>query len=1209
MKKKRNVCPFMLKHIKKGWMIMRLCVVFVVLFVFSGYAESSAQNQLITLNLRNVSFFELFNEIHKQTGLRFVYNTDQLNKLSAVDVRVENKKVSEVLKDLFAKTPFTYVCEDDVIMLMPNPQQQKEIQLEGRVVDEQKIPLPGVNVRVKGVLHGAITDKDGNYRITLPATEGIVLIFSFMGMETVEIKYAGKNVINVVMKEAVTLLDEVVVSTGYQKIEQRHLTSAVTHVKMEDIMVPGINTIDKMLESHVPGLIYMQNSGQVGATPRLRIRGTSTILGTQEPLWVLDGIVLTDPVNVDPNQINDLDFVNLLGNAISGLNPNDIEAIDVLKDASATALYGTRAANGVIVITTKQGKQGAPRVSYSFTGTLSPRSRYTDRSVYVMNSRERIDYSREIIERGLYYPGIKEWVGYESALFDYWNKVIDFPTFKNQIDQYETSNTDWFDIICRDAFSHNHTVSLSGGSPNVKYYASIGYAQENGVLQKEQMDRYNAMVRLTINDKKFTGNFSLIANINEKDYTPTELGIMDYAYNTSRAVPLYNADGSLWFYYVTKNNIRVPFNIIHDRDNSDNLIKGSSFMFTSMLGYRFLECLKFDVTLSYNVANTDNTVYLGEATSFAESLRAVDDATSTMPFGAQLTRTNTTNNSYTVRGQLNFNKFLDSQNKHLVAVAAGAELTSTHYTGMKQIHRCYLPDRGMSISKVSISQYPAFGSWLATDPNARGILTDQLTNKVGTYATVSYTYDNRYTLNANMRVDASNKFGSQSNKRMLPIWSTSARWNMKGDIFKHIKWVDDVSLRASFGYQGNMPDNETPELIIRKGEMNSFFGEYESHVHAFPNPDLRWEKVASFNSGLDVALFRNKVRGSVSYYYKRTTNAFLKKQVSVINGVTTYVVNEGTVENQGFELSLNITPVGAFSGGGEGFRWSCDPQIGQVLNRLIDKTMHNKTQQTLHDEYTYDDFLTGKAQVVGMPLNSFYSYTFTHLDPKDGRPMFARVDEEDMDRYLDMESREQVFATVMEFSGRREPFIQGGVNNTFSYKRLSLGLNLAYSVGSKVRLLKLYPTNLSSKSVAPQPVQNLRREFVHRWRQPGDERYTNIPGLLSNTAYENTFSPWWKDEPYAFAQNIWQMYNNSSVRVVNGDYLKIQSINLRYSVPEKLCRKMSVESAYISLSGANIYTWSHKALKGQDAQSQSGTAEHISVPIRPTYTFNLNLTF
>lgn len=204
------------------------------------------------------------------------------------------------------------------------------------------------------------TDIHGKYTIILPDGDDVVLCFSFIGKETKEVKYTGQKTLNVKLSDSTEELEEVVVNAGYLKIDKRQLTSSVTTIKMDDIMAPGMRTLDQMLEGHVPGMIFMQNSGQVGATPRLRIRGTSTVMGSQEPLWVIDGIIQEEPVNVDPSQLNDLDFVNLLGNAISGLNPEDIEQIDVLKDASATALYGTRAANGVIVITTKQGKCGSP---------------------------------------------------------------------------------------------------------------------------------------------------------------------------------------------------------------------------------------------------------------------------------------------------------------------------------------------------------------------------------------------------------------------------------------------------------------------------------------------------------------------------------------------------------------------------------------------------------------------------------------------------------------------------------------------------------------------------------------------------------------------------------------------------------------------------------------------------------------------------------
>ena len=223
-------------------------------------------------------------------------------------------------------------------------------------------------------------------------------------------------------------------------------------------------------------MTFIQNSGQAGATPKIRVRGTSTVLGSQEPVWVLDGIILRDPVNVSPTLANNLDFVNLVGNAIAGINPDDIKRIDILKDASATALYGAKAANGVIVVTTKKGKAGPPSVTYSMNGTFTARPRYGERNIYLMNSKERIDYSREVVEKDLSYPNITNYVGYEGALNKYLKGEYSYTQFQNEVNRLETSNTDWFDLITENVFSHNHTLSLSVGIKNILYYASIVYS-------------------------------------------------------------------------------------------------------------------------------------------------------------------------------------------------------------------------------------------------------------------------------------------------------------------------------------------------------------------------------------------------------------------------------------------------------------------------------------------------------------------------------------------------------------------------------------------------------------------------------------------------------------------------------------------------------------------------------------------------------------
>lgn len=1183
------------------------------------------QPQKVTLNLKEVSLSVLFNEIKKQTSYKFFYNDAQEKSMGKITVSVKGETVETVLKRVFENSLYTFQMVGEQIVITDKKVEDKglkNIRIVGQVTDSRKEPLPGVTVMVKGLTVGTATDVNGRYALTLPAAEKMALLFSFIGMETTEVQYRGQDTINVVMKEEQSELSEVVV-TGYQTIDRRKNTSAIQSIEMDRIKVPGVQTVDQLLESHVPGMIFMQNSGQVGAAPKLRIRGTSTILGNQEPVWVLDGIVLRDPVNVSPTLINNLDFVNLVGNAISGINPEDIERIDILKDASATALYGAKAANGVINITTKKGKAGPPSVTYSLNGKFTARPRYSDKNVYLMNSKERIAYSREIIEKGLSYPTINNWVGYEGAFEKYNNGTYTYRQFADEVARLETVNTDWFDLITEDVFSNSHTLSLSGGSTNIRYYASLGYSNEKGVIKGEKNDRYSTSVNINGSFNKFSFSFGILANKGVREYVNSNLNILDYAYNTSRAIPAFNEDGSLYFYDVqgsTNASFGRPlaFNALHEMENYRDEYNSSGVSLNMNLNYRFNDWLKTQFIFSYSINNTLQET-LADANSFyAANLRGTNygvelstdmKSTSLLPMGGEYREDITRNDNYTTRLQFDFTKYADREQRHLFNAAVGFELASSKYDGKRQVHRGYLPERGKTMASIDPDVYPAFTRWKMEEGEARGVFSDNVQNELSAYLTLTYTLDNAYSFNFNTRADASNKFGDRSNEKILPVWSVSASWDMKANILRDVNWVNGLSVRGSYGYQGNMLSNQTPELIIKKGNMNNYFEEYESTIEHYPNPNLRWEKTGAFNASVDFALFDNRIRGTFSYFYKKTKDAFLSKTVADINGVESYVINSGTVENKGYEISFNFTP---FKAGAEvgGFRWDIDPQLGQVLNTLLTKAVNNDNFDKKQDEIFYTNYLDGTALVKGESLNTFFSYKYRGLSPEDGRPMFYDVEEELKEEYLQME-REDVFRRVMKVSGTRVPVLQGGVLNTFSYKRMSLSFNFAYSFGSKIRLMQLYGANKNGTTVAPLPERNVRREFVKRWQRPGDENHTNIPGLLSNKEYSKTLNPWWKtgdNNSINFADNIWQMYDNSDIRTVSGNYLKLQSFVFNYTLPEQFCKKLLLKSAYIGISGNNLFTICSSKLKGQDP-SQSGTTDKLNLSIRPSYSVNLGVTF
>ena len=355
--------------------------------------------------------------------------------------------------------------------------------LHGRVTDEKGEPLPGVAVfPTNFVEFGAATDMDGKYVLQNVPAEAKSVTFLMLGMKKEIVMIGKKAQLDVMLIEDSHSLEDVVV-TGYQKIDKRYSTSAVTSIKMEDVHLPGVASLDQMLEGKIPDMVFTTNSGEINATPRLRIRGTSTLIGNREPLWVLDGIILTDPVALSPDVLNDPDYVNRIGNAVSGINPQDILRIDVLKDAAATALYGTRAANGVIVITTKSGREGKPILSYTATMTARRRPYYTDSKINLMNSNERIQFSQYLVDQHYLYPSGMPLVGYENALNNLYAGIYTQSEFNNAVNEMASMNTDWFDILCHNSFSHDHSVSVSGGSDKIRYYASLGYTDQDDVIK------------------------------------------------------------------------------------------------------------------------------------------------------------------------------------------------------------------------------------------------------------------------------------------------------------------------------------------------------------------------------------------------------------------------------------------------------------------------------------------------------------------------------------------------------------------------------------------------------------------------------------------------------------------------------------------------------------------------------------------------------
>ncbi|WP_270429792.1 SusC/RagA family TonB-linked outer membrane protein [Butyricimonas virosa] len=1154
--------------------------------------EVMAQEQRVAIHLEQVKIQDVFKEINKQTGLDFVYSAMQLNEIGMVSLDVKDVTVDVALKKLFEGKPFTYKFEMKSIIIrkveaVTTGKTSRTIR--GVITDKGNEPLPGVTVLLKGTSIGTASNTKGEFVLEVTGSVDS-LVVTFVGMKTQYVKLLpDKDLYRIRMEYDVEEMKEVVV-TGYQTISRKRSTGAITSVDADKIMRPGVLSIDQMLEGQIPDMMFMSNSGEVGVVPKIRIRGTSTLIGNREPLWVVDGIVLQDPVNISPEELNNPDYVNRIGNAIAGLNPQDIERLDILKDAAATALYGAKAANGVIVITTKKGHIGKPIISYNMNVSYKRRPRYTDRQVDLMNSKERMEFSKDLVDSGYKFPGGMNMVGYEGLVNQLYRGALTYDEFTKQVQYLECLNTDWFDLLTEDAFSHQHTVSISGGTETVRYYSSVGYAKDNDVIKGNNNERYTVALNLNADlSPRISTSLGINGNVTSREYSQDEIAPLDYAYNTSRAIPVFDENGDYYYYQSsggTANSFR--YNILNELDNSSYDQEGASISFNMTLNVKFTDYLNASVVGSYSTSNTDIEGWWGEKSHHVALLRQSeygdapakgDDSESALPFGGELATNSTRNRNYMLRVQLNLDKYF-GQDKHNVNASVGYEVSSTKYKGNSSTMRGYYKDRGKQFSITTLNDYPAFKAWL--EANAYPTISDNLTNLLSAYATVSYSYQSFFTLNGNVRFDGSNKFGDQSNDKLLPIWSLSGNYTISEHEWLQRSWIDYIMLKASFGYQGNMLEGQSPTMIIKQLPTDPLYNELVSELSVYPNPNLKWEKTSSFNGGLTFSLFKRRLQMEASVYYKRTKDAFLTKQISTVNGLEEYVVNSGNVKNSGYSIAATIIPVET-----RDFNWILATSFSNVFNKV--ETLPGAEQ------FELNNFLNGTALVKGKPVGTFYSYKFVGLNPTNGYPIFDDMQERQEE--LEGLTKYDVYTRVLKATGNREPTMSGSINNTFRYKNWRLNMNLAYSLGSKIRLFKLFDSN------AFLPENNVRREFVKRWRKTGDEKNTVIP---TPNCYWTHYSSLGEKIP-TIANNSLDMYNYSDIRVVSGNYLKCSTMSLTYEFPMEKLERIKLSRLALNLSATNLFTICSNKLKGQ-APQQSGFAE-IQLTDRPTYTVGVSVSF
>lgn len=705
-----------------------------------------------------------------------------------------------------------------------------EKKVQGVVISsEDNLPLIGASVYVTAedlkkagsaqTTMGVITDVDGQFSIAIPA--GITRFFcSYVGYDVLEVKLVpGKEHYEITLHASSQMLDAVVV-TGYQTVERRKLTAAVSKLDISDETIGAVKSIDQALAGQIAGLSVSQTSGAPGAPAKIRIRGTASLNGTQDPLWVLDGIPLEGTDVPEPDELNDI--TNMKQSSIAGLNPADIENITILKDAAATAIYGARAANGVIVITTKKGKVGKPVINFSSRFTYTP-TLSLDR-LNLLNSAEKVGLEMDMI-RNNYSPD-----NHKGGVYNILSNYNELSAFQNggwdalssdtqaAINRLKSVNTNWGDILFRDAFSQEYNLSLSGGTERVTYYTSFGYYKEDGNVDGVGMDRFNLVGKTSykVNSILKVG-VSMFANRRKNtNYLTDAYGMSNPVFYSRKANPyfeLYDKNGNYNYDYDIQNNTDkdLGFNIFEERQNTSNESVVNSFSSIFDAELRFNDKWKLTSQFGYQLEKTSREEiadWESYAMRYYYKLSEYSQGGETkhfLPEGGMQKSYENSNSQITWKAM---GEYRDSFNDiHELEVMAGTELRKTWYET--------LFSAGYGFDRKTLTTKPVI---FPNESYATSFPLHQTTYKenayVSFYSTASYSLLNRYTVGGSIRFDGSDLFGVNKKYRYLPLYSVSALWRLSQEPFmQQAKWVDNLVFRASYGLQGNIDKNTSPFLL------------------------------------------------------------------------------------------------------------------------------------------------------------------------------------------------------------------------------------------------------------------------------------------------------------------------------------------------------------------------------------------------------------
>lgn len=1095
----------------------------------------------------------------------------------------------------------------------------QNMKVSGTVTAEDGSPAIGATVVVKSTpTNGTTTDVNGAFVLNnVPAGADQKLVISYVGYTTQEVPVAPKVTVQLV-PDATDV--EAVVVTGMAKIDKRLFTGASDRLAAEDVMLSGVADVSRSLEGRSAGVSVQNVSATFGTAPKIRVRGATSILGDSKPLWVVDGVIIEDVTEVGADELSSGDAVTMISSAIAGLNADDIESISILKDGSATSIYGAKAMAGVIVVTTKKGRPGDARITYmgEFTTRLKPM--YSDYNI--MNSQDQMSVYEELRGKGFFnYAetlraseyGIYGKMYHMINQYDRTNGMFGMAHTQAAMNEYlrqaEYRNTDWFDLLFSNSVMMNHSVSMSTGSERATSYMSMSVMTDPGWYERSKVTRYTFNANTTF---KIFDNLSLNILGNgsyRKQEAPGTLGQatdavsgevkrdfdinpFSFAMNTSRTMDP-NEDYARNY---------TSFNIMDELQNNYIEMDATDIRFQGELNWKIVPSLEFNSLASFRYTQTSMQHHIKDESNQARAYREMSDATirennpflyddpdklnelpvTILPNGGILEKREFKSPSYTIRNTLTWNKSFNDT--HIVHAYGGMEVTSVERTND------WFRGWGLQYNQGEKAFYNYLAFKKQAEDNADYFtLSNTRRRSAAFFGMLNYSYKGRYSINGTMRYEGTNRLGESRTARWLPTWNVGGAWNVHEEKFfepiskvvSHLTFKGSYSLTADAG-----PDFITNSTAVIQS-MNSSWRpsaddkETGLEIAQLGNADLTYEKKHETNIGMSLGLLNNRINLDVDAYWRDNYDLLGLTNTNGVGGEVWKYANIADMKSHGIEFTLSTRNIVK-----KNFKWTTDFTFSWSEQKITNLST---------DARMMDLVLGTGYNLEGYAPSSIFSIPFTGLD-SEGFPTFE-IDGEPINKYnygnIDFQATDEELLKSLKYEGPTDPVYTGGFGNTFTYKGFRLNIFMTYGFGNVVRLNPIFKSSYSD-------FYAMSNDFKNRWMVAGDEEFTNIPTLASARQLRQYGS--------YDVRTGYNAYNYSSARIGKGDFIRMKEISLTYDLPKAWISRAKFNSLSVKIQVTNPFLiYAHKSLNGQDPEFYQ--AGGVSSPLARQFTFTLKFGF